>query len=112
MLSNKFAKDFRKYGLTLNKDKFVKIFPKFLETSEITDVDSKSFDFLTAPKSPINKKVLKAYQEAINFLQNATPQQIAKKSTVYWDVKINLLAQKLLNYSKKYVMIFINRRRI
>jgi len=97
-IANKFGKDFKKIGLILNKDKFVKIFPKFLERSGITEV--KGFDFLETPRPAVNKKILKTYQEAIDFIRMATPNKLASRGTISRDVKINILAQKLINYAK------------
>lgn len=98
-VAKQFAKEFKKIGLTLDQEAFVRIFPRFLEKSEITDVQG--FDFLQMPKSAVNKKIMKAYQEAIDFLIMTTPAKLAKRKTISQDVKINILVQKLLKYSRK-----------
>lgn len=97
-IAGRFAKDFKKIGLILNKENFVKIFPKFLQRSEITDV--KSFDFLEAQKPAVNKQILKTYKQAIDFIIMNTPASLASRRAISKDVKINILAQKLVQYAK------------
>jgi hypothetical protein len=99
-VANKVDKKLRKLGIKIDKEKFVKKYPEFLEKAEI--YNAQTFDFAAnSVSSSVNKRVLRAWKESIDFLSSVSVPGIVKVADLKQVVGGRIILNELLKNAKR-----------